>query len=115
MLLVGEIYQRVDEFCCQGLGERLADEGFLMRTAPIFEWLRYVEWLVGKGYIGSRRPRSLKERLEDLIVGHWEGKREQRLKHALAASGLYEPAAQVLVHTNPSSSQRGYVSSLALA
>ncbi len=91
VLLAGEIYLRVDEFSCNLIGERLASSGIVMKTAPVFEWLRYVEWLVNRGIIGDSGTKSPGERLGALLVDRWERSRERRLKRALAESGLYEP------------------------
>ncbi|HOP41544.1 MAG TPA: acyl-CoA dehydratase activase-related protein, partial [Geobacteraceae bacterium] len=42
--LVGEIFVRRDDFSRQSLVEKLADNGILVRTAPVTEWLHYTDY-----------------------------------------------------------------------
>ncbi|MDZ7640513.1 MAG: acyl-CoA dehydratase activase [Desulfurivibrio sp.] len=44
--LVGEIYVRHDPISLQRLIERLADQGFVVRTSQTSEWIKYTDWLV---------------------------------------------------------------------
>ncbi|ADH87069.1 acyl-CoA dehydratase activase [Desulfurivibrio alkaliphilus] len=44
--LVGEIYVRHDPISLQRLIERLAAEGFIVRTSQVSEWIKYCDWLV---------------------------------------------------------------------
>jgi predicted CoA-substrate-specific enzyme activase len=44
--LIGEIYVRHDPISLQGLIERLADRGFILRKAPTSEWIKYTDWAI---------------------------------------------------------------------
>ena len=44
--LVGEIYVRHDPISLQSLIERLAGQGFIVRTSQVSEWIKYCDWLV---------------------------------------------------------------------
>jgi predicted nucleotide-binding protein (sugar kinase/HSP70/actin superfamily) len=52
--LLGEIYVRHDPISLQNLIERLADQGFVVRTAQTSEWLKYTDWLVRNSITGER-------------------------------------------------------------
>jgi predicted CoA-substrate-specific enzyme activase len=52
--LVGEIFVRHDPISRQGLVERLAKRGFIVRTSQVTEWVKYTDWLVRVGMEGSR-------------------------------------------------------------
>jgi predicted nucleotide-binding protein (sugar kinase/HSP70/actin superfamily) len=44
--LIGEMYVRHDPIALQNMIERLADRGFILRTAPVSEYLKYIDWLL---------------------------------------------------------------------
>jgi len=80
--LVGEIYVRHDPIALQGLIERLAERGFIVRTAPNSEWIKYVDWLVKAGIEGEK------------TIGFWLRQQVKRyfdheIKRLLAPSGLF--------------------------
>ncbi|MFW6324829.1 MAG: activase, partial [Desulfovibrionales bacterium] len=52
--LVGEIFVRHDPIARQGLVERLADKGFIVRTSQVTEWMKYTDWLVRSKVEGRR-------------------------------------------------------------
>lgn len=52
--LLGEIYVRHDPISLQSLIERMADQGFALRTAQTSEWIKYVDWLVRNSIEGRR-------------------------------------------------------------
>ena len=52
--LVGEIYVRQDPISLQGIVERMADRGFIVRTSKTEEWLKYLDWLAAKGIEGEK-------------------------------------------------------------
>jgi len=52
--LIGEIYVRHDPISLQNLIEKMAARGFIVRTAPTTEWLKYVDWLVKEGIEGGK-------------------------------------------------------------
>ncbi|RWX51126.1 putative CoA-substrate-specific enzyme activase, partial [Candidatus Electrothrix marina] len=44
--LIGEMYVRHDPLSLQNIIERLADRGFIVRTAMISEYLKFIDWLI---------------------------------------------------------------------
>ena len=84
--LVGEIYVRHDPIALQNLIERLGDHGFIVRTAPNSEWLKYVDWLIKEGIEGKS---SFKFLIRHQIKRYFD----QKIRKRLAPSGLffYEP------------------------
>lgn len=51
--LIGEIYVRHDPISLQRLVERMADRGFILRTAQTSEWIKYTDWLIRHGIEGG--------------------------------------------------------------
>ncbi|MFZ5427008.1 MAG: BadF/BadG/BcrA/BcrD ATPase family protein [Thermodesulfobacteriota bacterium] len=51
--LAGEIYVRHDPISRQRLVRGLAARGFVVRTAPVAEWVYYTDWLQNKGITRS--------------------------------------------------------------
>ncbi len=79
--LIGEIYVRHDPISLQGLVDALAAQGFVVRTAPISEWILYTDWLTRTGMEGKRS------------LGWWvryAAKRriDRQIRRVLAPSGL---------------------------
>lgn len=85
--LVGEIFVRRDDFSRQTLVEKLADNGILVRTAPVTEWLHYTDYCVGAGLNG---PVSLKTRLTVMLKKAVMRKDERLIFRHLAASGFHD-------------------------
>ena len=85
--LMGEIFVRRDDFCCNPIIERLAKKGFVLRTAPVLEWLNYVDYLVKNRILESNL--SLSGRIEFMIKNSLQKKYEHRIKAILEESGLY--------------------------
>jgi predicted nucleotide-binding protein (sugar kinase/HSP70/actin superfamily) len=80
--LVGEIYVRHDPISLQGLVERLADKGFIVRTATNSEWVKYVNWLIANRIEG--KPTSgFRFRQQVLRFFDWQ------IRKRLAPSGLF--------------------------
>ncbi|MCI5225001.1 MAG: activase, partial [Candidatus Electrothrix sp. AR4] len=52
--LIGEMYVRHDPISLQNLIERLADRGFVVRTAMISEYLKFIDWLIKHDIEGER-------------------------------------------------------------
>jgi predicted nucleotide-binding protein (sugar kinase/HSP70/actin superfamily) len=52
--LIGEIYVRHDPISLQNTIERLADRGFIVRTAAVSEYLKYIDWLIKNNIEGER-------------------------------------------------------------
>lgn len=44
VLLAGEIFVRNDELSCQGIHDRYAAEGMMLKRADIMEWVYYTNW-----------------------------------------------------------------------
>ncbi len=52
--LIGEIYVRHDPISLQSIIEKLAARGFIVRTAPTTEWLKYLDWLIKEDIEGNK-------------------------------------------------------------
>ncbi|MCC6488811.1 MAG: activase, partial [Candidatus Hydrogenedentes bacterium] len=80
--LIGEIYVRNDPISLQRMVERLAERGFVVRTAKISEWIKYLDWL-GKRGIESESSVNFWPR-------HWTKQYfDRRIRKLLAPSGLF--------------------------
>ncbi len=84
--VLGEIYVRHDPFALQGIVDRLAERGFTAKTAPIHEWLLYMDYCIKKGYQDPEY--TLKGRLEASFAYLWQRQRERTVKRICATSGL---------------------------
>ncbi|MGW8161621.1 MAG: acyl-CoA dehydratase activase-related protein, partial [Desulfobulbales bacterium] len=51
--LIGEMYVRHDPLSMQNIIERLADRGFIVRTAAVSEYIKYIDWLLKKRIEGE--------------------------------------------------------------
>ena len=80
--LVGEIYVRHDPLSLQGLIERMADKGFIVRTAQNSEWIKYINWLIKNRIEGKPTTGS---RIRQLIQGYFD----RGIRKKLAPSGLF--------------------------
>lgn len=85
--LMGEIYVRRDDFCCNALIERLAERGIILKTASGLEWLYYIDYLIKKSIIEA--DFNIVERLGFVIKNYLQRKYEKTIKAILAQSGLY--------------------------
>ncbi|NPV90138.1 MAG: CoA activase [Firmicutes bacterium] len=85
--LVGEIYVRKDSFSRQSLVERLADRGIITRTAPIAEWLYYIDYLI-KNRLDRSSTRE--KQVNAYIQGAFKYWYERSINGILAGSGLHE-------------------------
>jgi predicted CoA-substrate-specific enzyme activase len=52
--LIGEMYVRHDPLSLQNLIERMADRGFVVRTAMISEYIKFIDWLIKHDIEGER-------------------------------------------------------------
>uniref|UniRef100_UPI0040562293 acyl-CoA dehydratase activase n=2 Tax=Candidatus Electronema sp. TaxID=2698783 RepID=UPI0040562293 len=82
--LLGEIYVRHDPISLQNLIEKLADRGFVARTASIGEWMKYVDWLIGEGIEGETTS-NLGFAVRRQIKKYFD----QAIRKRLAPSGLF--------------------------
>jgi predicted CoA-substrate-specific enzyme activase len=93
--LNGEIYVRRDGFSRQGLVERLAAQGIVVRTAPVAEWMYYINHCLRRGMtyrhtLGDRMlayPKSLVMR-----------RTERAVKARLRRSGFHDGHELDLAH-----------------
>jgi len=85
--LMGEIYVRRDDFCCNAIIERLAQKGFIVKTAPVLEWLHYVDYLVKRKIIQSNF--SVSGKIEFFFKQRLQKIYEKDIKEILSSSGLY--------------------------
>ena len=79
--LLGEIYVRHDPLARRNLPERLTEQGFIVRVAPVLEWMKYTDWLNRKNIEG-------KAGVKTLITQGVKSYFERRIRHILAGSGL---------------------------
>jgi predicted nucleotide-binding protein (sugar kinase/HSP70/actin superfamily) len=85
--LVGEIYARRDEFSRQGLVEKLAARGIVVKTAPVWEWLHYSDYCVTHGLTAGAGV------LDKLAVGVKQSVKhrdERAIQQRLVQSGFFE-------------------------
>ena len=80
--LIGEIFVRHDVISRQGLIERMAEHGIVVRTAQGTEWVNYTDWLIKKGIEG------------DPSLGFWmrlpfKKYYDKKIRNILSASGLF--------------------------
>ncbi|NDV25338.1 activase [Desulfovibrio sp. JC010] len=79
--LLGEIYVRHDPLARRSLPERLTEQGFIVRVAPVLEWMKYTDWL-------NRNNIEGRAELKTLITQGVKSYFERRIRHILAKSGL---------------------------
>lgn len=87
--LLGEIFVRRTEFACQDIADRLARRDIILRRAPVFEWMKYIDQMVVEGVYEP--DFTMKDRLEFWGKMFLQNRYENSIKKALAQSGLYEP------------------------
>ena len=88
--LIGEIYVRHDPISLQRLIERLAEQGFIVRTSQTSEWIKYTDWLVRHKIEG--RP-DLPWWSRYWVKRYFDGK----IRRLLAPCGLFHYEEQVKV------------------
>ncbi len=86
--LIGEIYVRREEFSRGDLVETLREKGFLVKTAPIAEYVYYSNYMILSGNISGN---SFKERTKILIKDKFQRMLEKKIKNILTKSGLIHP------------------------
>lgn len=79
--LLGEIYVRHDPLARRSLPEKLTEQGFIVRVAPVLEWMKYTDWLNRKNIEG-------KAGFKTLITQSVKSYFEHRIRHILKDSGL---------------------------
>lgn len=81
--LLGEIYVRRDPIALQNLAGRLAEKGFIVRTAQTSEWFNYVDWLFKRGIRRNTSPLAFWPRY------FFKRYFDRAIRKRLAPSGLF--------------------------
>lgn len=103
VILVGEIFVRHDEFSRIDLIDKLSEKGFVVKTAPIGEYVYYSNYLakINHPEVSSNPV----ERLKFTLREYFQRDVEKKIKRSLAKSGLvdYEliEVKEVLNHSKP--------------
>lgn len=85
--LIGEIYVRRDDFSRQNLVERLASKDIVVKTAPVAEWVYYIDYLVKKKLLlGS----TLDLRIKTSIQGYFKNYYEKTIKEIFSSCKFYK-------------------------
>ncbi|WP_432735187.1 BadF/BadG/BcrA/BcrD ATPase family protein [Maridesulfovibrio sp. FT414] len=79
--LLGEIYVRHDPLARRALPERLSEQGFIVRVAPVLEWMKYTDWLNRNNIEGQAGIKGL---ITQTVKTYFE----KRIRSILSASGL---------------------------
>lgn len=86
--LVGEIFVRRDEFSRQSITDYLESEGFMVKVAPVHEYLCYSNHVINSGM--GDVEQSFKSQITIHLVSHIQEWWERRIKDILSTSGLYK-------------------------
>lgn len=84
--LIGEIYVRREEFSRGELVQTLIANGFVVRTAPISEYVYYSNYLIKKGIVEGN---DFKSRLQITIKDKYQRYYERKIKNIFSVTGLY--------------------------
>jgi predicted nucleotide-binding protein (sugar kinase/HSP70/actin superfamily) len=84
--LIGEIFVRHDEFSRMDLMERLSEKGFVVKTAPIGEYIYYSNYLASKN---DDVTLGLGDKVKFKIRDFTQRDIEKKIKKALSKSGFY--------------------------
>jgi len=88
--LIGEIYVRREEFSRGDLIKTLHDKGFVVKTAPITEYVYYSNYLLRKGLVkegNEEKPLKMKY----FIKERYQRGIERKVKTILSKSGMISP------------------------
>ncbi len=86
--LIGEIFVRQEEFSRQNITNYLEQRGFVVKVAPVSEYLCYSNYLINKKL--GKPKLSLLERTKTKITMQIQTWWENHIKSILAKSGLYK-------------------------
>jgi predicted CoA-substrate-specific enzyme activase len=86
--LLGEIFVRHDEFSRKNITEYLETRGFMVKVAPVSEYLAYSNYIVNQ-HLGDKEF-SLKDQVKMRLTSGVQEWWERRIKTALAKSGCYK-------------------------
>jgi predicted nucleotide-binding protein (sugar kinase/HSP70/actin superfamily) len=84
--LTGEIYVRREEYSRLDLIKILTDNGFVVKTAPITEYVYYTNYLQKNNIVGSL---NAGDKISLLIKERIQKRIERKVKKILSKSGLY--------------------------
>ena len=87
--LIGEVYVRRDSFSRQNLENTLAKSGFILKVAPLMEWLQYISYQFTNDFI-SFKP-SLKEKSLLHLKSFGIDFIEKQVKRMFNDCNLYKP------------------------
>lgn len=86
--LLGDFFARRDDFSCQGLIDKLADKGIIVKREHIYGWFNYVDYLVDTGILESNF--NLMEKIQFAVKQMLQNSYEKKIKKILSRSGLYD-------------------------
>ncbi len=86
--LLGEIFVRRDYFACQDLIDRLVEKDIVVKKAHLFEWLKYIDYMVRYNVYDS--DFDIKGATEFYARQLLQKGYERRIKKIFAKSGLFE-------------------------
>ena len=86
--LIGEIYVRKDEFSRQNVVDYLEKNGFMVRVAPVSEFMCYSNYVVSTGL--GERSFNIKDQIKMRLTAQIQEWWEWRIKSILSTSKLYK-------------------------
>jgi predicted nucleotide-binding protein (sugar kinase/HSP70/actin superfamily) len=84
--LVGEVFVRREEFSRMDLINKLSERGFVVRSAPVAEYIYYCNYLINKNSKALRV--SWKDRIKTPMINALQVILEKKIKQILSESGL---------------------------
>lgn len=96
ILLTGEIFVRHDDLSRQFLVEKLAEQGWSVKTAGVMEWIYYTDYCL-TGNLAGRRP-DWHQRPELFLKKLWMQTYERAYKKIMACSGLMPMRSEEVGH-----------------
>ena len=87
--LIGEIYVRREEFSRMDLIKTLTENEFVIKTAPVGEYIYYCNYLAKKTNLGERV--EFKDRLRIFLKDKYQKLLEKKIKSILSKSSLVHP------------------------
>ncbi len=85
--LIGEIYVRREEFSKGDLVQTLIDKGFVVKTAPIAEYLYYSNYIIKNRIVDGA---GLKMRAQIALKDYFQKFYEAKIKKIFGSTGLYK-------------------------
>lgn len=86
--LIGEIYVRREEFSRGDLVKTLINKGFVVRTAPIAEYVYYSNYLIKNSIVEGS---GLKNRMQISLKDRYQRYYEKKIKNIFAVTGIFNP------------------------